>query len=842
MYQRDPHPGTSNWFTILRAPWLLAVATVTTLLLTACGSESKMATDSSLGDSSVEDILASLSLEQKVAQMIQAEIAHVTPADVRQYGLGSILNGGGSFPNANKHSSREDWVALADAFYEASVDTSEGNAGIPIIWGTDAVHGHNNVIGATLFPHNIGLGAARNPELIAEIAAATAREVRATGIDWIFAPTVAVATDFRWGRTYESYSADSALVADYADGFVSAMQGEGVVATAKHFIGDGGTHLGQDQGNVVMPLEQLLAEHGAGYYSALEADVMTVMASFNSWNGNKVHGSKTLLTDVLKDRMGFEGFVVSDWNGIGQVKGCKPDDCAQAINAGIDMVMVTKDWLSLMNRMIAQVQSGIIPEARIDDAVRRILRVKQRIGLLDGQPPSAKAAAVADTIGSPAHRATARQAVRESLVLLKNAGGLVPLSPKGTYLVLGSAADDIGQQSGGWTISWQGTGNTNDDFPGATSILDGIREQVSAAGGVVYTLDTLPEATVPDAVIAVYGETPYAEGQGDVDSLDWKRPVRSDLSQLSQYRELGSAVVSIFVSGRPMWVNAELNASDAFVAAWLPGSEGAGVADVLFRTEAEMIRHDFTGRLPMPWPATDVAAGDQELAVAEHLFPLGYGLAGGETGTLAQLDETPLGVVESLDEPIFVGGLKDPWGLFIGDDAKWNVSVGPRGAVTKRGELAVSVVDRHVQEDARRVTWTGDGANASQIYFQYDVPVNVDRLRLRGGALSFELRLRTPPTHAVELRMDCDWPCSGALDFGSLLETLESDQWLTVAVPLSCFVEAGTQTERVDTPFLLSTTGALEIDLAEVVLAESVESDVRASCPGSAFSWETTTD
>ncbi|MEK9542770.1 MAG: glycoside hydrolase family 3 N-terminal domain-containing protein, partial [Luminiphilus sp.] len=282
----------------------LAAASVMGLALAGCSDPQSAANPGAYQSGSPEaaaaELLKTMTLEQKVGQMIQGEISEVTPEDVRRYGLGSVLNGGGSFPDGNKHASIDDWLRVADDYYRASIDTSGGNAGIPIIWGTDAVHGHNNVIGATIFPHNIGLGAARDPELVASISAATAREVKATGIDWIFAPTVAVARDFRWGRTYESYSSDEALVASYAGGMVEAMQAEGVVATAKHFVGDGGTHTGDDRGDTRLPLETLLSVHGAGYGPAIDAGVMTVMASFNRWNGDKVHGNKHLLTEVLR--------------------------------------------------------------------------------------------------------------------------------------------------------------------------------------------------------------------------------------------------------------------------------------------------------------------------------------------------------------------------------------------------------------------------------------------------------------------------------------------------------------------------------------------------------------
>ena len=360
-----------------------------------------------------------MTIEQKVGQMIQGEIRDVTPEDVRVYGLGSVLNGGGSFPQENKYATVEDWVALADAYYTASMDTSGGGAGIPIVWGTDAVHGHNNVMGATLFPHNIGLGATRDTELVSQIIGATAREVKATGIDWIFAPTVAVAKDARWGRTYESFSSDPQIAASFVAPIVDAMQAEGIASTAKHFIGDGGTLRGDDRGDTSLPLEELVAIHGQGYVEAIDKDVMSVMSSFNSWYGDKIHGSKAILTDLLRGDMGFEGMVVSDWNGVGEVLGCTNDDCAQAVNAGIDMVMVPADWKSLYHNMLEQVASGEISEARIDEAVSRILVMKIRAGLFTRGLPSKFAADYRDQIGHTDHRAIAREAVRKSQVLLK---------------------------------------------------------------------------------------------------------------------------------------------------------------------------------------------------------------------------------------------------------------------------------------------------------------------------------------------------------------------------------------------------------------------------------------
>ena len=809
---------------------LSVVSVLGGVLAAGCTSPSEPSVTSD-PEQAAKALLATLSLEQKVGQMIQGEISQVTPDDLRKYGLGSVLNGGGSFPGGEKRASIDDWLALADAYYLSSIDTTQGNAGIPVIWGTDAVHGHNNVVGATIFPHNIGLGAAGDPALVAAISGATAREVKATGIDWIFAPTVAVARDYRWGRTYESYSSDAAVVASYAGGMVEAMQAEGIVATTKHFVGDGATVSGVDRGDTRLALEELIEVHGAGYKPAIAAGVQTVMASFNSWNGEKVHGNKALLTDVLRGDLGFDGFVVSDWNGIGEVEGCTDDDCPQAINAGIDMVMVPQDWRSALDNLVAQVRAGVVSEARIDEAVLRILKIKFASGLMERGLPSKIGRPLQSQVGSQDHRALAREAVRRSLVLLKNEKGLLPLDPAGQYLVVGEGADNIGMQSGGWTISWQGTGNSNEDFPNGTSLLDGFVEQVSKAGGKVYHNEPIPDGVEIDGVIAVFGETPYAEMQGDISSLAWQQPDFSDLALLKQYQAQGLSIVSVFLSGRPLWVNREINVSSAFVAAWLPGSEGAGVAEVLFRNPDGSVQNEFVGRLPMSWPSADIHANDRSLAVVDTAFSRGYGLTTEVVETVAALPEAPRGEALSLDRPVFAGGARGPWRLYLGNELDWAVASGPRGGATRDEQLAVSVIDHRVQEDARRLEWSGNGGRSSQVYFRTDNPINVSDLSTSGGAMVFEIRLGQQPIEPVKLRMDCLWPCSGELDVTQQFEDLELAAWHRLAIPLACFEAAGTDMSAVDVPFLISTSGAFSVDLAEVTLVEKISEASLLSCP-----------
>lgn len=822
-----------NMKAIVRLGTLTAVA----IAIAGCMSDKTLPKDTANSmaltqENRINAILANMTLEQKIGQMIQGEIKHVSPEDVRQYGLGSILNGGGSFPFNNKHASPAQWLELADAYFEASIDQSGGNAGIPISWGTDAVHGHNNVVGATLFPHNIGLGAANNPALVGAIGKATAVEVAATGIDWIFAPTVAVVKDDRWGRTYEGYSDQAELVASYAGEIVHGIQDQGIVATAKHFIGDGGTLRGVDQGDTRLTLDALLEQHGRGYQTAIDAGVMTVMASFNSWNGDKIHGNKTLLTDVLKNQLGFDGFVVSDWNGIGQVPGCTNDSCPQAINAGIDMVMVPDDWRALHNNMVREVETGLIPIARIDDAVRRILRVKLRSGLLDAVKPSLRVANSSALIGSEAHRLLARQAVRQSLVLLKNNSGLLPLHPHQQVLVAGSGANDIGQQNGGWTITWQGTGNSNDDFPQGTSIFQGISDVVVEAGGKAILSESGQFQNKPDVAVVVFGEKPYAEGLGDVPSLAWQQGYKTDLKLLQSLQQAKIPVVAVLLTGRPMWVNAELNASDAFVVAWLPGSEGAGVADVLFSDSDGKARYDFRGRLSFDWPAIDLNADNHDAPINQQLFPLGYGLDYSSKQQLANnLNETPVGKVENVDKVVFHRSSKAPWGMLIADAQNPPQMVEAGRAELASGKLSVIAVDFKVQEDARQLTWKSQIGNFNKVFWQSDSPVDFTELRDMDGALSLKMRVDEAATSKVILQMDCGLPCTAAIDITSIVNSFSIGEWVQIAVPMACLESAGAALSKIDSPLVLSADGHFKMTLSEAAVITNVPAEALLICP-----------
>lgn len=589
-------------------------------------------------------IVAGMTLEQKIGQITQPEIRSITPDQVRQYYIGTILNGGGAWPAMKKHAAVTEWADLADQFAKAAMST-DMKVKVPLIWGTDAVHGHNNVHGATIFPHNIGLGATRDPNLVYRIGRATAKQVRATGIGWAFAPTVAVVQNQRWGRAYEGYSNDPALVASLGSaltrGLQGTLRGDGdVIASTKHFLGDGGTAGGIDQGETRTTARELAAVHAPGYYSTLNANVQTVMISYSSWTMDgkpfgKMHGNRALIDGVLKHRLNFDGLVVSDWNAIEQVPGCKRDHCPAAINAGIDVFMVPDDWKAFIANTVADVKEGRVPMARIDDAVTRILRVKFRTGLFDRPLAAGRYTGQASALE---HRALAQEAVRKSAVLLKNNNAALPLKVGKRVLVVGAAADSFPIQAGGWSVTWQGDETTNADFPTGETVLTGLR-RVYGAGNVTFSADG--SAFAPgkfDAVIAVLGETPHAEMKGDV---RWPAPIGqalqypADLKLLDMVGGKGTPLVTLLYSGRTTYATDLINRSDSFVAGFLPGSEAGALADLF----AGVKGYNFTGRLSFPWPSTTCPTNGYPLG--EQLFARGFGLSYVQLKRTGHLAEAP---------------------------------------------------------------------------------------------------------------------------------------------------------------------------------------------------------
>ena len=561
--------------------------------------------------------VAAMTIAEKVGQMVQADVSTASPDDVREYRLGSITD---TVPAGDRGTTAA-WRELFDAYRKAALQT---RTGIPIVIGVDAVHGHAYFDGnSVILPHNIGLGATRDPELVAQLARVTARELSATGIRWTFSPTIAVARDIRWGRTYESFGEDVELQRMFAGAMVDGYQGQDpaaddrVGATAKHFIADGATDGGVDRGNATISDAELRAMHLPGFVDAINRGAVSVMASFSSVNGEKVHGSRRLLTDLLKTELGFDGVVVTDWEG---VRGAGLT-YKQALDAGIDMFMLVQSWKGSLAEMIRLAEAGEVPMARIDDAVTRILKMKLRLGLFD-KPFSS--AACAGTMGSREHRDLARRAVRESLVLLKNDGDILPLDKSRKVIVAGSHANNVAYQCGGWTKKWQGAhtdlyGHAARPVEGATSILDGIRQVIGDAHVIDAGVDGFSDAA--DTVIIVVGETPYAERDGDRAAADLVLD-REQRELIARYHDAGKRVVTVLVSGRPLLVNEELRRSAALVAAWLPGSEGAGIAEVLFGD------YDFKGKLGFTWPRSadqiPINVGDPDY---DPLFEYGFGLS-----------------------------------------------------------------------------------------------------------------------------------------------------------------------------------------------------------------------
>jgi len=625
-------------------------------------------------------LMAKMNLDQKIGQILQPERQFISPEEVKQFHIGSVLSGGGSVPGENRP---EDWIEMNDAYWAASMADEPGHLPIPLIYGVDAIHGNTNVIGAVVFPHNIGLGAAHDPDLLERIASVTAKEIAATGVDWTFAPTLAVARNDHWGRTYESYSEDPAIVCAYAPRFIKGLQGDfgedKVIACAKHWVGDGATLHGIDQGDMCISEAELRRLHVPPYKAAIEAGVLTVMVSLSSWYGQKCHGHHFLLTELLKGELGFKGFVISDWDGIDYLDEDYAEAVIMSLNAGMDMFMVTSKWKQFITHVKDGLADGRISMQRLDDAVRRILRVKFTFGMFDKPRPALRKLSLDHScFGSAAHREVAREAVRKSLVMLKNEGDLLPLDKNLRILVTGKNAHNRGHQCGGFTVAWQGVNDKkpidsgvyddvdrektreapdhkatsyNSLIVGGTSIWEGIQKAAPNA----YLSDDGSDAdtSIHDVAIVVIGEVPYAEMLGDirVEGLDkglklgkgsgfeedlMPIPVMKqgpygthlylhqlhpeDLATLKRIRDKGIPVVCIMVCGRPLVIEQELGSAQAFVVAWLPGSEGQGIADVIFG--------DFPmqGKLGFSWPRFDDEnwnLGDENY---NPLFPYGFGL------------------------------------------------------------------------------------------------------------------------------------------------------------------------------------------------------------------------
>ena len=577
-------------------------------------------------DPQANALLARMTLDEKVGQMTQPDQSFLkSDSDIVKYYLGSVLSGGDSDPKEGN--SLEAWTNLVDRYQKRSLET---RLSIPLLYGVDAVHGHSNVLGAVIFPHNIGLGCTRNAALIEKIARITAEEVRATGINWGFAPCVAVPRDIRWGRTYEGFADEPDGVKELGAAAVRGLQGDlddplSILACAKHYVGDGGTTYGSstigphllDQGDTRLDEKTLREIHMQGYLTAIRAGVGSIMPSYTSWNGLKMSGNKRLLTEVLKDELGFEGFLISDYGAIDALPGDYKHKIAMSINAGMDMVMVPERYEEFIAKLKEAAQDGTVPMARIDEAVRRILRVKIAMGLMDKNHSNLADRTLWKQFGSPEHRAVARDAVRQSLVLLKNEHGALPLAKTAKRIhVGGKSANDIGNQCGGWTIFWQG--HSGDVTPGGTTILAAIKKAASQQTQVTFAADG-KGAEGADVGVVVIGEKPYAETNGDRRDLSLEP---EDVAAVENMKAAGIPVVVVLFSGRPMIVDKAIGKADALVAAWLPGTEGDGVADVLFGD------YKPTGKLSFSWPRSMAQVGVHKGdAGYDPLFQYGYGLS-----------------------------------------------------------------------------------------------------------------------------------------------------------------------------------------------------------------------
>lgn len=818
----------------------------------------------------VAEIVAQLTLEEKVGQMIQPELAELTHEDLREYGIGSALNGAGIWPGGERHATVEDWVDAVDGFWTAAEEHWKDRPfRIPFMWATDAVHGHNNVHGATIFPHNLGLGAAGDPDLVRRIGAATAREVAATGMDWIFAPTVTTPRDRHWGRYYEGYGEEPTLVHAYGRAMVEGLQGDGaalrtdekVLATLKHWIADGGTENGSDRGTARCSEDVLRDIHAQGFLAGISAGAQSVMVSFSSWSNeanydhsphtgepynDKLHGSRYLLTDVLKDALGFDGVVISDWDAHAEVAGCSAGDAGYAINAGLDVLMISgRDaWQSVHRTTVQYVRDGVIPPARIDDAVSRVLRVKMRAGLWEKPRPRKRALARAATsvVGCAEHRTLSREAARKSLVLLKNTPGTLPLSRTARVLVTGSGADNLSKQCGGWTLTWQGDGLDRTDLPSGVTLADAVRAIVGSERCTVDPALVHADPADFDVAVVAMGEDSYAEMRGTLKPwrslgyADLKLSYARDVEVLRRLKSAGLPAIGVLFTGRPLYCTEEINLSDAFIAAWLPGPYADGITDVLFAPAEGAPAYDFQGRLPSSWPRTrdsaavnripphlpDYRVPEQEKSPeGRHtpLFPVGHGLSLHDP--VPDTAPLPLDVFRQVPPPPPADGplrildaAGSPYRLRIGGHNTWS-----------REDLSLSGPTRCLIVHADPVpAETGIGLRLrftgypAFVYAESPTGTPEDlRGHLEAGAhVRFRVRVLEPPSAPLYLACHDDYPAQPGVNLAPILREATPGEWTSVSVPLTTLSAVGMDLAHVDVPFMLYTEGTVLLETADI--------------------------
>jgi beta-glucosidase len=801
----------------------------------------------------VAALVTRMTLAEKVGQLIQPELAQLTPEDVTEYKIGSALNGAGIWPGGDRHAGVAAWVGTVDTFWQAAEEAYAGRPfRVPFMWATDAVHGHNNVYGATVFPHNIGLGAAGDPDLVRRVGRASAEEILATGMDWTFAPTVTTPRDRRWGRYYEGYSEDPELVHAYAAAMVEGLQGtpedlragRGVIATVKHWVADGGTADGADRGVARCSEDHVRNIHAAGFYSAIAAGAQCVMASFSSWENeanydlgaarpglyhepynHKVHGSKYLITDVLKNAVGFDGIVVSDWDAHSEVANCSIGDAGYAINAGLDVLMIAgrAAWQSVYHRAVEDVERGAIPLSRIDDAVARVLRVKLRAGLWTRPRPAERPTRA---IGGPEHRALSREAARRSVVLLKNTAGVLPIRRSARVLATGSGVHDISKQTGGWTLTWQGDDIVPADLPGGGTVADALA--AVAADTVIDPELIRVDPAVYDVAVVVLGEDSYAEMRGTLKPwrslgyADLKLSYARDLEILRKLRLAGVPIATVFLTGRPLYTTEEINLSDAFAVAWLPGPHAGGITDVLFGD------HDFTGRLPSSWPRGRQHSAANRIPPhipgytvppeetepdgdAAPLFEIGYGLGRGDLGPgplpLDPPRVAPQAAAAAEPLPVLTGGQPaDGLRFRIGGHNTWS-----RVDIDFDAPTDELIVRADPLGGELRLRFKGFPAF---VYAENvsGLPRDLRGYAAAGGAISLGIRVVERPERPLYLAVHDDYPAQPGLDITDRL----GEDWTTLRVPLAELRRIGSDLEHVDVPFMIYTEGSGCVELRNI--------------------------
>lgn len=783
-------------------------------------------------ESQVSDLLARMTLAEKVGQLMLVDAAYVTPKQVTQFNLGAVSYRGQSSAQVGQDNFVKRHLLRADQFWLASLDKQDGGIGIPILQGIDPAVGNNAILGTTVLPLHIGLGAAHDPELMFKVGKRLALETRILGADWLFSPSLAVAPAATIATAYDSYSQDPVLVAQYADKLVTAMQGElstsdflgvsGVIATGKHFVGSGANQFAIELAHSVPTEAELIQIQAAGFISAIHSGVQTMMVSLDNWYGIAMHGSKEILTDVLVEKLGFDGIVIGAWNGHADVKGCSEYSCPQAINAGLDMLMATENWQTLYNNTLSQVENGDIPVQRLDQAVTRILRVKLRARLFSAELPSSRPfAGEFEILASPIYKSLATEAVRKSLVLLKNNNQILPLKPTSRVMVAGDVANNIVIQTAQSQWFSLAEGDFKNKFPIGQSVYSGIQHVVNGAGGSVHLNPLGDYQQTPDVAIVVFGSSTIRRLQ--VDNPNSAAHLSSGLAILTKLKKQGIPTVAVFLSDRPEWVNSEINQADAFVAAWLPGTEGGGIADLLFTDSSGVNKYDFTGRLSFIWPQFPPSTIQPfNTSAMQPFLPIGYGLSLSDNRALGPLDEQIKGERnEYITRYVYAGDPVVPWRMLL-RDGKGEIQVNSTHQASVAGTLLAQAANYNTAEDTVILTWNGDATFAIE-----GSPIDLSTQTTGDMTFQIDYRVLQANIQQASLLLGCGEGCSVSMDISESLQSVEGKGWQTALVKLSCFASSGANMSTIQTPFSISSSQGLVLQLREV---QVVSSQGQANC------------